>query len=112
MKQYDEEEMILRQITMGSNPYQAPQGYFDKLPGMVMQKVKTRHRRRTALRWAVAAVMTGCIATGGFLLHQQDLQKAGRHKPAQLLLLHVQQEVHQYKDLLQDHRSKLCELFC
>ena len=76
MKQYDEEEMILRQLTKGSNPYQAPQGYFDKLPGMVMQKVKTRHRRRTAVRWAVAAVMTGCIATAGFLLHQQDLQEA------------------------------------
>ena len=58
MKQYDEEELILRQLTKGSNPYQAPQGYFDKLPGMVMQKVKTRHKRRTTLRWAVAAVMT------------------------------------------------------
>ena len=76
MKQYDEEEMILRQLTKGSNPYQAPLGYFDKLPGQVMQKVKTRHRRRTTLRWAVAAVMTGCIATAGFLLHQQDLQEA------------------------------------
>ena len=42
MKQYDEEEMILRQLTKGSNPYQAPQGYFDKLPGMVMQKVSAR----------------------------------------------------------------------
>ena len=80
MKQYDEEEMILRQLTMGSNPYQAPQGYFDKLPGMVMQKVKTRHRRRTTLRWAVAAVMTGCIATAGFLLHQQDLPEAPYHE--------------------------------
>ena len=76
MKQYDEEELILRQLTMGRNPYQAPQGYIDTLPGMVMQKVKTRHKRRTAMRWAVAAVMTGCIATAGFLLHQQDLQEA------------------------------------
>lgn len=75
MKQYTDEEVLLRQLTKGSNPYRAPEGYFDKLPGQVMQKVKARQKRRLTLRWAVAAIMTGCIATAGLLTINRDIQE-------------------------------------
>ncbi|MGN0233360.1 MAG: hypothetical protein ACI4B5_02930 [Bacteroidaceae bacterium] len=75
MKQYTDEEVILRQLTKGSNPFHTPQGYFDKLPGQVMKKIKARQKRRFAIRWAVAAVMTGCIATAGLLMLDRDIQE-------------------------------------
>lgn len=68
MREYTDEEVTLRQLTRAANPYRAPQGYFDALPGRVMQKVKARQRRRMAMRWAVAAVLAGCVATAGLTL--------------------------------------------
>ena len=75
MKQYTDEEVILRQLTKGSNPYRTPKGYFDKLAVQVMQKDKARQKRRLTLRWAVAAIMTGCIATAGLLTLNRDIQE-------------------------------------
>ena len=50
------------------NPFRTPDGYFDVLPQQVMDRIKQRRRRHIAWRWAVAAIMTGCIFTAGFTL--------------------------------------------
>lgn len=68
MRQYTDEESILNQLTKGHNPYRAPKGYFDALPGRVMRKAKGQQRRRLVIRWAVAAIMTGCVITAGFAM--------------------------------------------
>lgn len=68
MRQYTDEESILNRLTKGHNPYRAPKGYFDALPGRVMRKAKGQQRRRLIIRWAVAAIMTGCVITAGFAM--------------------------------------------
>ena len=68
MREYTDEEKTLMQLTQGRTPYRAPKGYFDALPGKVMRQVKARRQRRMAIRWAVAAVLTGCVATAGLML--------------------------------------------
>lgn len=78
MRQYTDEESILNRLTKGRNPYRAPKGYFDALPGRVMRKAKEQQRKRFVIRWAVAAVMAGCIVTAGFTMLGRGSREA-RH---------------------------------
>lgn len=82
MRQFTNDEKTLMQLTKASNPYRAPKGYFDKLPERVMQKVKARQRRRLAIRWAVAAMLTGCVVTAGFSLFDRNTQDRQRNELA------------------------------
>lgn len=78
MRQYTDDELSLRQMTHGANPYHAPEGYFDALPDKLMRRLKARQRRRWAIRWAVAAVMAGCMATAGLTLLTRGVQDEQR----------------------------------
>lgn len=78
MRQYTDEELTLKRLTHGANPYRTPEGYFDALPGQVMHRLKARQRRRLMTRWAVAAVMAGCVATAGFTLLTRGTQDEQR----------------------------------
>ncbi|MBR5395086.1 MAG: hypothetical protein IK144_08400 [Bacteroidaceae bacterium] len=60
-------------------PFSVPEGYFEGLTGRVMSRIQQRRRRRLVWRWAAAAVLIGCVATGGMLFEykqQADLQTA------------------------------------
>ena len=60
-------------------PFSVPEGYFEGLTGRVMSRIQQRRRRRLVWRWAAAAVLIGCVATGGILFEykqQADLQTA------------------------------------
>lgn len=48
-------------------PFTVPEGYFESLTERVMSRVAQRKRRRLVWRWAAAAVLVGCVATGGLL---------------------------------------------
>lgn len=54
-------------------PFTVPEGYFEALPGKVMSRIAQRKRRRLIWRWAAAAVLAGCVVTGGTFL--ENLQK-------------------------------------
>lgn len=66
------EELVLMNRCGRENPFRTPEGYFDALPQQVMGRIRQRRRRSLAWKWAVAAVMTGCIFTAGFRLMQRD----------------------------------------
>lgn len=53
-------------------PFTVPDGYFDSLSGRVMQQIRARKRRRIVARWAVAAMLAGCVAIGGMLFERQE----------------------------------------
>lgn len=60
-------------------PFSVPEGYFEGLTERVMSRIQQRRRRRLVWRWAAAAVLIGCVATGGMLFEykqQADLQTA------------------------------------
>lgn len=54
-------------------PFTVPEGYFDGLTERVMSRIERRKRRRLVWRWAAAAVLVGCVVTGGVLFeHRQQ----------------------------------------
>ena len=54
-------------------PFSVPEGYFEGLTGRVMSRIEQRKRRRLVWRWAAAAVLVGCVVTGGlFFEHNQQ----------------------------------------
>ena len=60
-------------------PFSVPEGYFEGLTERVMSRIEQRKRRRLVWRWAAAAVLVGCVVTGGMLFEnkkQADLQTA------------------------------------
>lgn len=60
-------------------PFSVPEGYFEGLTGRVMSRIEQRKRRRLVWRWAAAAVLVGCVVTGGMLFEykqQAELQTA------------------------------------
>lgn len=60
-------------------PFSIPEGYFEGLTGRVMSRIEQRKRRRLVWRWAAAAVLVGCVVTGGMLFEykqQAELQTA------------------------------------
>ena len=70
--------------------FTVPDGYFDELPGRVMNRLAERKRRRIVIRhWVAAAMLTGCVLAGGLLLErstgtqatdQENLQAAAEGK--------------------------------
>lgn len=53
-------------------PFTVPEGYFDGLTGKVMSRVKQQERRHFVWRWVAAAMLAGCVATGGLLLEKHN----------------------------------------
>ena len=53
-------------------PFTVPEGYFDGLTERVMTRVVQRKRRRLIWRWAAAAVIVGCVATGGMFFEYRQ----------------------------------------
>jgi len=51
-------------------PFTVPDGYFENLSGRVMGRIAERKRRRLVWRWAAAAILIGCVATGGILFER------------------------------------------
>ncbi len=82
MRQLTDDEKTLMRLTGASAPYRAPKGYFDTLPTRVMDKVKARRHRLMAIRWGAAAVLTGCVATAGFVLASRKPQRMTQGDPA------------------------------
>ena len=64
------EEKLLSRFG-AERPFTVPEGYFEALPNKVMSRVAQRRRRRLVWRWAAAAVLVGCVATGGLLFENQ-----------------------------------------
>ena len=62
------EEQFLKEHVGKRNPFRVPEGYFDELPSQVLNRVRRQQRRLVIRRFAVAAVLTGCVATVGMLL--------------------------------------------
>lgn len=56
-------------------PFTVPEGYFEGLTERVMNRVAQRKRRRLVWRWVAAAVLVGCVVTGGlfFEVRQQAI---------------------------------------
>lgn len=48
-------------------PFTLPEGYFESLPYKVTSRIAQKRQRRKIWRWAAAAVLFGCVATGGLL---------------------------------------------
>ncbi|MCR4921041.1 MAG: hypothetical protein K5945_04945 [Bacteroidaceae bacterium] len=59
------EERNLMERCGKENPFGTPQGYFEALPRQIMNRIHRRQQRRRMIKWAVAAVMTGCLFTAG-----------------------------------------------
>lgn len=59
------EEIKLKSRFGTQQPFTTPDGYFDALPGRVMQRIAARKRRQLVWRWAAAAILAGCICTVG-----------------------------------------------
>lgn len=51
-------------------PFSVPEGYFDSLTDRVMSRVAQRKRRSMVWRWSAAAILVGCIATGGLFFER------------------------------------------
>ena len=66
------EEKILMERCGKANPFSMPQGYFEALPQQVMSRIHQRQQRRRMWRWAIAAVMTGCIFTVGMMFQNRS----------------------------------------
>lgn len=64
-------EKKLKERTGTDNPFRVPEGYFDTLPEKMRLRIARKKRERNIWRWAVAAVMAGCVATTGLILVQQ-----------------------------------------
>ncbi len=52
--------------------FTVPDGYFESLTDRVMSRVAQRKRRRLLWRWAAAAVLVGCMATGGMFYENRQ----------------------------------------
>ena len=56
-----------------ANPFKVPEGYFDTLPDTIMERIrKGESKRRVVPLWprlAIAATITGLIATTGLLAY-------------------------------------------
>lgn len=60
---------LLMQRVGKQQPFRTPDGYFDALPGRMMQRIKARQRRKRFLHWAAAAALAGCIFGTGLMIH-------------------------------------------
>ncbi|MBP3711414.1 MAG: hypothetical protein IJ219_01905 [Bacteroidaceae bacterium] len=67
------------------NHFTVPEGYFDKLPGRVASRIAQRKRRRLAWKWAAAAILVGCVFTGGMLFERQEAAKTANAEEVQYI---------------------------
>lgn len=57
-------------------PFTVPEGYFEALPDKVMSRIAERkHRRVLVWRWAAAAILVGCVVTGGMFFESNHDNK-------------------------------------
>ena len=72
MRQMTTEELEAKLLSRfgAEKPFTVPEGYFDNLPGKVTGRIAQRKRCRLVWRWAAAAVLVGCVATGGLLFER------------------------------------------
>ncbi len=61
------EENVLATHIGKQSPFLVPEGYFETLPELVMNRIKQRRQRRRIWKWAAVAVMAGCVCTAGVL---------------------------------------------
>lgn len=85
-KHITQEEKKIRQMTEPNgrnNPFLVPEGYFDALPGQIMQRIQAeglssharrRPRSRFFIRLTAAAVLTGFFTLAGLMLYEQNHQ--------------------------------------
>ena len=66
-------------------PFAVPDGYFDRLPGRVMGRIAQRKRRRLMWRWAAAAVLVGCVATGSMFFERYEEQQTAEAENIQYI---------------------------
>lgn len=71
----EEQEAKLLSRFGAERPFTVPGGYFDSLPARVMERIAARKRRRTAWRWAAAAVLAGCVAAGGLFIESRQKEQ-------------------------------------
>jgi len=71
----EEQEAMLRRRFGAEMHFAVPEGYFDALPGKVMSRIDRRNRRRMLFRWAVAAVLAGCVFAGGMFTWKEEQVK-------------------------------------
>ena len=71
---YNTEELEAKLLERFGNEthFTVPDGYFDSLTDKVMGRIAQRKRRRLIWRWAAAAVLLGCVATGGLLYENRQ----------------------------------------
>lgn len=65
--------------------FTVPEGYFDGLTSRVMSRIAQRKRHRMIWRWAAAAVLAGCVATGGILFEKQNSIQTAEAEDAQYI---------------------------
>ena len=68
------EEKTLLDRCGNRNVFRTPEHYFDELPQRVMNRIPRQKRQHRNWQWAVAAVMTGIVASIGLLMMEQSKQ--------------------------------------
>lgn len=76
-----EAKLLLRFGT--EKPFTVPEGYFDGLTERVMSRIEQRQRRRLVWRWAAAAVLVGCVVTGGLLFENREQAIVNKQQTAE-----------------------------
>ncbi len=71
------------------NPFRVPEGYFDALPDRVMGRINSRRKRREPWRWAVAAVLAGCVACAALALFKNELGLAPQEESSMAVIVHA-----------------------
>ncbi len=84
---YNTEELEAKLLERFGNEthFTVPEGYFDSLTDKVMGRIAQRKRRRLIWRWAAAAVLVGCVATGGMLFERQYKQQLAETEDIQYI---------------------------
>ena len=84
---YNTEELEAKLLERFGNEthFTVPEGYFDSLTDKVMGRIAQRKRRRLIWRWAAAAVLAGCVATGGILFEKQYKQQLAETEDIQYI---------------------------
>ena len=66
-------------------PFTVPEGYFETLTDKVTSRIAKRKRQRLIYRWAAAAVLAGCVATGGLLFEKSYQQQIAETEDIQYI---------------------------
>ena len=67
------------------NPYQVPEGYFETLPEITLQQRSAKliqgNFRRSVIRYAAAAIVTGCLFAAGWMFRNTPIEGSEYAKP-------------------------------